>query len=316
MNKSFALAIHGGSGTILRRHMTAAMEKNYRQSLEAALLLGQTILARNGSAVDTVETVVRLLEDDPQFNAGKGAVFTADGVVELDASIMDGATLAAGAVAGVTNIKNPISAARAVMDKNQHVMLIGKGAELFAQKHRLELVDPVYFFTQERWDALMRLRQEDSDKTELDHSNAVPLDSKFGTVGAVALDSSGRLAAATSTGGMTNKKYGRVGDSPLIGAGTYANHLAAISCTGWGEYFIRLCAAKTVCDLMEYKEFTLKKAANEGVMKQLTKLGGDGGLIAVDYLGNIAMPFSTEGMYRGSVKKDGKPMVKIFRDEK
>lgn len=319
MKQKFSLVVHGGSGTILRRNMTKEADAQYRLSLKKALENGYEILDNGGAALDAVEVAVKALENDPLFNAGRGAVFTADGMVELDASIMDGTTLAAGSVAGVTNVKNPVTAARAVMEKSDHVMLIGSGAERFAQQYGLEMVDQQYYFTQERWDALIRLREEDPSKTELDHGSPIEAikkkESKFGTVGAVALDIHGNLAAATSTGGMTNKKFGRVGDSPLIGAGTYANHLAAISCTGWGEFFIRICAAKAVCDLMEYKNWDLEKAAGDVVMNQLTSLGGDGGLIAVDHHGNIAMPFSTEGMYRGYINNTGEAVVKIFKDE-
>ena len=319
------LVIHGGAGTILRQNMTPEKEQVYRASLEAALQTGYTILKNGGTSVDAVEAVVRVLEDNPLFNAGKGAVFTHEGKNELDAAIMNGKNLAAGSVASVTTIKHPVSAARAVMEKSEHVMLIGKGAEQFAQQQGLEIVDPSYFYTEERWKALQRVLQEDSSKTELDHS--VPKktslkqpenhDYKYGTVGAVALDRNGNLAAATSTGGMTNKKFGRVGDAPIIGAGTYANNATcAISCTGWGEFFIRLSVAKTVSDLMEYKNYSLQKAGDEMINKKVPELGGDGGLIAVDKNGNIAMPFNTEGMYRGYIKSDGKAVVKIYKDEK
>jgi beta-aspartyl-peptidase (threonine type) len=320
MKKKFALVIHGGAGTILKKDMTPEAERQYINSLEKALLNGYEILSNGGTALDAVEVTVKILEDDPLFNAGKGSVFTSDGKVELDAAIMDGSTLAAGAVAQVTNLKNPISAARVVMEKSEHVMLVGKGAEKFASQYGLEIVDPGYFFTEERWKALQRVREEDPSKMELDHGNPLEAvkkqkaDSKFGTVGAVAVDMQGHLAAATSTGGMTNKKYGRVGDSPVIGAGTYANEFCAISCTGWGEYFLRLCAAKTVCDLMEYKNLSLEEATEQVILKQLTQLGGDGGLIAVDKNANIATPFSTEGMYRGYINNEGKAVVKIYKD--
>jgi beta-aspartyl-peptidase (threonine type) len=266
-----------------------------------------------------VELAVKVLEDCPLYNAGRGSVFTADGRNELDASIMYGKDLTAGAIAEVTNIRNPISAARAVMEKSEHILLVGRGAEEFARMYGLEIVEPGYFFTQERWDALQRVRETDPTSTELDHGSGKATlkkvkAEKFGTVGAVAVDLNGNLAAATSTGGMTNKKWGRVGDSPLIGAGTYANHQCAVSCTGWGEYFIRLCVAKTVADLMEYRDWSLKKACNEMIMKKLPGLGGDGGLVAVDKDGNVAMPFSTEGMYRGYIKSNGKTVVEIYRE--
>lgn len=318
------LVVHGGAGTILKNQMTPAMEKAYTDGLTEALRKGYAIMIKGGRSLDAVEAAVRVLEDNPLFNAGKGAVFTNEGRNELDASIMDGKTLAAGAVAGVTIIKNPISAARAVMEKSDHVMLTGAGADQFAAQNGLEIVDPSYFFTDARWKALQQAKKEDSLKMETDHSgrkssstinNQIHKDSKFGTVGAVALDQYGNLAAATSTGGMTNKRFGRVGDSPIIGAGTYANNTTcAISCTGWGEYYIRLVMAKTVSDMMEFGKMTLKNAAGEMVMKRLPALGGDGGLIAIDDTGNITMPFNTEGMYRGYVK-DGKITVKIYKDE-
>ena len=318
MKQKIALAVHGGAGTILKSTMTPQLEKAYKAAMEEALTKGYEILRSGGSSLDAVEIAVRVLEDCPLYNAGKGAVFTADGKNELDASIMYGKDLSAGAIAEVTNIKNPVSAARAVMEKSEHILLVGRGAEAFAEMYGLEIVDQNYYYTKERWEALQRVREEDPTKTELDHGSGKATlkkvkDEKFGTVGAVAVDVSGHLAAATSTGGMTNKKWGRVGDSSLIGAGTYANHLCAISCTGWGEYFIRLCVAKSVADLMEYKDYSLKKAANEIILKKLPDLGGDGGLIAVDRDGNVAMPFSTEGMYRGYIKSNGKPVTEIYK---
>jgi beta-aspartyl-peptidase (threonine type) len=320
MAKKIALAIHGGAGTIMQSQMTAEKEAAYKEVLHEALQRGYAVLKADGSSLDAVEIAVRLLEDSPLFNAGKGSVFTSGGGIELDASIMYGKDLSAGAVAGVSNIRNPIIAARAVMEKSGHVMLAGKGAEEFAQLYGIELADQDYFFTQERWNALVTLRDQDPTRTELDHgSGKIPAekrDEKFGTVGAVALDISGHLAAATSTGGMTNKKWGRVGDSPVIGAGTYANRICAVSCTGWGEYFLRLCVAKTVADLMEYKDFSLSRAANEMILKKLPELGGDGGLIAVDRLGNVALPFSTAGMYRGYVKNNGKMVVEIYKENR
>jgi len=317
MKKKIALAVHGGAGTIVKSTMTAALEEAYKAALKEALVKGHAILKDGGSALDAVEMAVRVLEDCPLYNAGKGAVFTADGRNELDASIMNGKDLAAGAIAEVTNIKNPISAARAVMEKSGHIFLVGRGAEEFAKLYGLETVEPAYFFTEERWKALQRVREEDPAKTELDHGSGKATlkklkEEKFGTVGAVALDAGGNMAAATSTGGMTNKKWGRVGDSSIIGAGTYANDLCAISCTGWGEYYIRLCLAKSVADLMEYKGYSLSKATNEMILKKLPQLGGDGGLIAVDKAGNIATPFSTEGMYRGYIKTSGKMEIKIY----
>ncbi len=321
--KKYVLVIHGGAGTILKSQMTDEREKAYTDALNQALDKGSAVLANGGSALDAVEAAVRLMEDNPLFNAGKGAVFTNEGKNELDASIMNGKTLEAGAVAGVTVIKNPITAARAVMEKSPHVMMVGKGAEKFATEQRLEIVDPSYFHTEGRWNGLLRVQKADSAKTEMDHSDTSAKgrlrqlenkDYKYGTVGAVALDQYGNLAAATSTGGMTNKKFGRVGDAPIIGAGTYANNkTVAISGTGWGEYFIRLVMAKSISDMMEFGKMKLKAAADEMVMKRLPALGGDGGLIAVDRDGNIAMPFCTEGMYRGVVKEGEKKVVEIYK---
>ena len=322
----FVLVVHGGAGTILRSQMSAVKEKAYTKSLEEALNKGAAILQKGGSALDAVEASVRILEDNPLFNAGKGAVFTNDGKNELDASIMDGKTLAAGAVAGVKTIKNPISAARAVMEKSPHVMMAGNGAEQFAIEQGLEIVDPSYFYTEDRWKSLQQAIREDSatkfkkDSTEKGQSfgeyqhTGPGVTEKYGTVGAVALDKNGNLAAATSTGGMTNKKFGRVGDSPIIGAGTYAsNKTVAISGTGWGEYFIRLVIAKTISDMMEFGKMKLEAAAAEMIIKRLPAMGGDGGLIAVDKDGNKAMPFCTEGMYRGYIKESGKPVVRIYK---
>ncbi len=327
---AYVLVIHGGAGTILKSQMTAEREQAYLAGLNAALDKGNEILARGGSALEAVEKAVQVLEDNPLFNAGKGAVFTHEGRNELDAAIMDGHTLAAGAVAGVTVIRNPISAARAVMEKSAHVMMAGKGAEQFAAEQGLEIVEPSYFFTQDRWRGLQRALQLDSAKKEERDTLlrtsayhdlfATPggVAGKYGTVGAVALDRQGNLAAATSTGGMTNKKYGRIGDAPVIGAGTYAdNKTAAISCTGWGEFYIRLVMAKTVCDMMEFGKLSLKQAADQMIMKKLPALGGDGGMIAVDRNGNIAMPFCSEGMYRGFIRQDGQKtsrQVSIYKE--
>lgn len=320
----FVLVIHGGAGTILKSQMTPEKEKAYTAALQEALQKGYAILEKGGAALDAVEASVRILEDNPLFNAGKGAVFTNEGKNELDAAIMDGKSLAAGAVAGLTIVKNPISAARAVMEKSPHVMMIGPGAEKFARQEGLEIVDPSYFHTDDRWKGLQRARAADSAKMKPATGDSIKRqalrqtenrDDKYGTVGAVALDRYGNLAAATSTGGMSNKKFGRVGDVPIIGAGTYANnHTVAISCTGWGEYFIRLVMAKTISDMMEFGTYSLKNAADEMVMKKLPALGGDGGLIAVDRNGNIAMPFCTAGMYRGYITSSGKSEVKIFKE--
>lgn len=325
---AITLVIHGGAGTILKSQMTPEKEAAYRAVLAQALQAGYAILKKGGRSLDAIEAAIKIMEDSPLFNAGKGAVFTHEGRNEMDAAIMDGQHLAAGAVAGVTTIKNPILAARAVMEKSQHVMLIGKGAEQFAREVGLAIVDPSYFFTQERWEALQRVKAADSIRSLQKHNDTLGRkkktsrlgienkDHKFGTVGAVALDQYGNLAAGTSTGGMTNKKFGRVGDAPIIGAGTYANNkTVAISCTGWGEFFIRCVVAKSVSDLMEYKGLSVQDASQELVMKQVPALGGDGGLIAVDKDGNIAMPFSTEGMYRGYVKQNGRIEVFIYKDE-
>ena len=316
----YVLVIHGGAGTILKSQMTPAKEKLYKQALQNALNTGSAILKNGGNAVDAVEAVIKILEDDSLFNAGKGAVFTNEGKNEMDASIMDGKTLKAGAVAGVTNIKNPITAARAVMDKSEHVLMAGKGAELFAAANGCIIVDPSYFFTTQRWNDLLDAKKEDSLKTLHKDSTTGLLrqpenhDYKYGTVGAVALDMHGNLAAATSTGGMTDKRYGRIGDSPIIGAGTYANNATcAISCTGWGEYFIRLVMAKSVSDRMEFAHESLKNAADEMIMKKLPAAGGDGGLIAVDKDGNFTMSFDTDGMYRGYIKSDGETAVEIYK---
>ena len=309
----YVLAIHGGAGTLNKSQYTPALEAKYKSGLDSALLVGNAILEKGGTALDAVEATVKVLENNPLFNAGKGAVFTNEGVNELDAAIMDGKTLAAGSIAGVRTIKNPITAARAVMEKSEHVLLSGRGAETFAAAQGIEIVDPSYFYTPERWKGLQRAKQRDSldqlkkagqvaYKTDIEEQRRKD---KYGTVGAVALDTHGNLAAATSTGGMTNKKWGRIGDAPIIGSGTYANNnTVAISCTGWGEYFLRLVMAKSISDRMEFGGQSLALASETLVMKELPALGGDGGLIAVDKNGNIALPFCTEGMYRGFIKKE------------
>ncbi|SER40404.1 isoaspartyl peptidase/L-asparaginase family protein [Pedobacter rhizosphaerae] len=318
--KKYVMVIHGGAGTILKKNMTPEKEAAYIAVLTQALKAGYTQIKAGKSSLDAVEATIHVLENDPHFNAGKGAVFTHDGRNELDAAIMEGKTLKAGAVAGVTTIKNPISAARAVMEKSEHVMMIGTGAEQFAKEAGLEIVDPKYFWTQERWDGLQKAIKADSAKAVLDHGSKKSEllgiknhDYKFGTVGCVALDQAGNLVAGTSTGGMTNKKYGRVGDAPIIGAGTYCNNeTAGISCTGWGEFYIRNVVAKTISDLMEYKGLSVVEASKIALDK-VGKMGGDGGLIALDKKGNIAMPFNTEGMYRGAVTTDGKIEVLIYK---
>jgi beta-aspartyl-peptidase (threonine type) len=303
------MVIHGGAGTITRERMTPVKERELTGKLTEALESGMKILRDGGSALDAVETSIRILEDSPLFNAGKGAVFTGDGKNELDASIMDGRTLSAGAVASVTTIKNPISAARAVMEKSKHVLLVGKGAERFAAEQGLEIVDPKYFFDQERWDELQKVKQEKGASMRVPAGTPLGL----GTVGALALDAEGNLAAGTSTGGLTNKMHGRVGDSPIIGAGTYANNrTCAVSGTGQGEYFIRLSIARDVSSLIEYKGWGVEKAANKVIQEKLTALGGTGGIIALDNNGKIAMSFNTAGMYRGWMKEDGVAHVEMF----
>lgn len=313
------LVIHGGAGTLLRGNMGPEQEAAYQGALVFALHTGYDILKKGGTSLDAVEAAVRAMEDNPLFNAGKGAVFTNEGRNELDAAIMDGKSLGAGAVASVTTIRNPITAARKVMENSPHVMMIGAGAEKFAQQQGLEMVPNTYFYTEDRWQGLLRAKRADSIKAATEKKSSGSRqqenrDEKYGTVGAVALDSYGNLAAATSTGGMTNKKFGRVGDAPIIGAGTYANNnTCAVSCTGWGEYFIRLSVAKSVSDLMEYKNLSVEDAANEMIMNKVPALGGDGGLIALDRQGNFTMPFNTSGMYRGYIRADGRAVVSIFK---
>jgi len=304
-NPRVMLVMHGGAGTITRQSMTPDREKQYREAMEQALRTGQTILMKGGSSIDAVEASIRVLEDSPLFNAGKGAVFTHEGRNELDASIMDGKTKKAGAVAGVTIIKNPISAARAVMEKSPHVMMAGHGAELFATQVGLEIVDPSYFWTERRWKELQQELMNEGSATEKHH----------GTVGAVALDQNGNLAAGTSTGGTSNKRFGRIGDSPIIGAGTYAeNESVAVSCTGTGEYFIRWTVAHDIAALYKYRGMTAEQAGNEVINHKLKDANGDGGAIILDGKGNFSMPFNTEGMYRGWIGADGVPHVLIYRD--
>ncbi|MEW6411127.1 MAG: isoaspartyl peptidase/L-asparaginase [Candidatus Zixiibacteriota bacterium] len=314
MASKFGLVIHGGAGTILKAKMTPEKEAEYLAGLGESLKTGYTILERGGRAVDATQAAVKVMEDSPLFNAGKGAVFTHEGKNEQDASIMDGRTLNSGAVAGVRHIKNPIELARLVMDKSEHILLGADGAEAFAKLHGVEFADDDYFYTEHRWQQLKAAKYKEklsqSDYSQLDHS-----DDKHGTVGAVALDKSGDLAAATSSGGMTNKKFGRLGDSPIVGAGTYANNrTCAVSGTGHGEYFITAVVSYTVSVLMELKGMSLEEAANMVIHKNLTELGGTGGIIAIDKDGNIAMPFNTEGMYRGYLLEGGEAVLKIFKD--
>jgi len=324
-NPRLGFVIHGGAGVIKRGSLTPEKEKAYRDKLDEVLLAGYKALQSGKSSLDAVELAIRIMEDSPLFNAGKGAVFTNDGKNELDASIMYGKTLGAGAVAGLHHVKNPITLARAVMEKSPHVMMVGDGAEKFAKEQGIELVDEKYFFTQDRWDSLQRILKEEKEKAtkpkeekkvgEIDrNSYAEEPYNKFGTVGVVALDKDGNLAAGTSTGGMTNKKFGRVGDAPIIGAGTYANQTCAVSATGWGEFFIRLSVAKDICSLFEYRTQPIQQAADQVIKTKLQKLGGDGGVIAMDMFGNIGISFNSEGMYRGYINSEGKPVVDIYKD--
>ncbi len=316
------IAIHGGAGTITRSDMSADKEVAYQQALNDILAAGQRILVDGGSALDAVTEAVRLLEECPLFNAGKGAVLTSAGTYELDASIMDGATLAAGAVTCVKRLRNPILAARVVMEHSEHVLFTSEGAEAFAQAQGLEFVEPKYYYTEARYAQWQRARQKDGMAMFLDHDAAslmakenapIDPDNKFGTVGAVACDAQGRLAAATSTGGVTNKKVGRVGDTPIVGAGCFANNVAAVSCTGTGEMFIRAVAAYDVAAQMEYAGKSLAEATDDVVMRKLVAIQGRGGLIAVDAQGNVALPFNTEGMYRGFARGAEAPVVSIYR---
>ena len=309
------LVVHGGAGTIDPAKLTPELEKQYHAGLKRALDAGYRILNSGGTSLDAVEAAVAVMEDDPLFNAGRGAVFTSDGHNEMDASIMDGSNRKAGAVASVRGIKNPIKAARRVMEKTSHVMLVGDGAVQFARDQGLEFADSAYFATPKRWEELQRTKEEEKKKGEygsLDFPHT-----HLGTVGAVAIDKQGNLAAATSTGGLTNKRWGRVGDSPIIGAGTYAdNETCAVSCTGRGEIFIRASAAHEVSVLMKYRDMKVGPAAKHVIQDEVTKLGGEGtgGLIAMDRSGNFAMEFNTRGMYRGFVGDDGIPHTFLYKD--
>jgi beta-aspartyl-peptidase (threonine type) len=298
--QEWAIVIHGGAGALEKDSMDPELDRLYRSAMAEALQTGRRILQEGGTALDAVEMTIRVMEDNPLFNAGKGAVFTHEGRNEMDASVMDGSNLGAGAVAAVTDIRNPISAARAVMTRSSHVMLSGAGASEFAREQGLEIVPPEYFFTQRRWDDLQELLKKE----------------KNGTVGCCALDTKGNLAAGTSTGGMSNKRYNRIGDTPIIGAGVYANNATcAISATGHGEYFIRWTVAHDISALMEYKGLTLKEASELVVNDKLVKAGGSGGVIGVDSQGNIAMPFNSKGMFRGFATADGEEGVYIYKDE-
>jgi len=309
----FGLVIHGGAGSMERENYSTEQITAYETKLNEALEKGYLVLKNGGTSIDAVEQTIIVLENSPLFNAGKGAVFTANGLNELDAAIMDGSNLNAGTVAGITTVKNPIKLARAVMENSKHVMMVGKGAEVFAKKQNLEIVEPEYFYTEDRWNILKKIKEREAKKDE-SYLNKYS-DYKFGTVGCVALDKNGNFAAGTSTGGMTNKKFGRVGDVPIIGAGTYANNnTCALSATGHGEFFIRNVVTHDISALMEYKNLSLNQAANEVVMNKLVKQKGSGGIIGIDKNGNISMTFNTKGMFRGFKTSNGKSSIKIFKD--
>lgn len=318
MNSNFSIAIHGGAGNMAKKNLTPEKEAEYKAKLKEALDKGRAMLAEGAEAVDVVEAVIKILEDSPLFNAGKGSVFAHDGTNQMDAAIMDGKSLDAGTLANVRTIKNPISAAKMIMRKSKFVFLSGKGAEKFAKENNVEIVDTSYFFYQPRWDEYIKIR--DSKNVKLDHDNSSgmlePFNSsidKYGTVGCVVMDRYGNLAAGTSTGGIVNKDYNRIGDSPIIGAGTYANNkTCAISCTGHGEDFIKIVAAHDVATLMEYKRLKLKTAVAR-VIKKLTDIKGRGGLIAIDHKGNIVMDMNTEGMFRASANEDGVIDLAIYK---
>ena len=316
----FAIIIHGGAGTILKKNMSDDKETAYVAKLEEAIKTGHTILKNGGTSQEAVMKMIQVMENSPLFNAGKGAVFTHEETNELDASFMDGKTLNAGAVAGVTNVKSPIELAIKVMTDSDHVMLSGKGASIFAKEKGLEIVDPSYFYTENRYKSLQRIKNR--AKTQIDHDDkkaafydADIKNSKFGTVGCVALDKYGNIAAGTSTGGMTNKRWGRIGDAPIIGSGTYANNLTCgVSSTGWGEYFIRSQVAYDISAQMEYQQKTLKEATTDVIQNKLTKLGGTGGVVALDKNGNMSFEFNTAGMYRASMNDKGELVVKIYKE--
>lgn len=316
----FAIIIHGGAGTILKENMTPEKETAYKAKLEEAIKTGYEILKNGGSSGDAVVKTIQVMEESPLFNAGKGAVFTHEETNELDASFMDGKTLNAGAVAGVKDIKSPIEAARMVMTNSDHVMLSGSGASQFAKEQGLEIVNPSYFYTENRFQSLQRIK--DKEKTTLDHDDKEALfydadikNSKFGTVGCVALDKEGNISAGTSTGGMTNKRWGRIGDSPIIGSGTYANNkTCGVSSTGWGEYFIRSQVAYDISAQMEYQQKSLKEATKDVIQNKLTKLGGTGGVVALDKNSNMSFEFNTAGMYRASMNDKGDLIIKIYND--
>ncbi|WP_460220224.1 isoaspartyl peptidase/L-asparaginase family protein [Psychroserpens sp. MEBiC05023] len=316
---NFAIIIHGGAGTILKKNMTPEKETAFKTTLEKAIRTGYNILKDGGTSLDAVQKTINIMEDSPLFNAGKGAVFTNTESNELDASIMDGKTLNAGASAGTTTVRNPINLARVIMDESPHVMMAGVGADTYAKEQGLVIVDPSYFYTEHRSKALKRAME--AERIELDHDDKQAFydpeikNFKFGTVGCAALDKYGNLAAGTSTGGMTNKRYGRVGDAPIIGAGTYANNNScAVSSTGWGEYFIRSMVAYDISALMQYKGLSLKEAAREVIHTKVQNLGGDGGIVAVDKDGNMVAEFNTAGMYRASMNDKGDIEIGIYKN--
>lgn len=324
----WAIVLHGGAGVIERSSMTPEADAEYRSGLKRAITTAGAVLDKGGSAVDAVEAAIRVLEDDPLFNAGRGAVFAADGTIQMDAAIMDGATMRAGAVADVQHTRNPISLARAVMEKSPYVMLIGSGADAFAAHLGLQQAPQSYFFTERRWDSLIKQLQKENLPIPARPPGAPPAPSKplaffetpethkYGTVGMVALDRNGNIAAGTSTGGIQAKRWNRVGDSPLIGAGTYAsNQSCAVSATGTGEYFIRLTVARTICALVQYKGMGLQAAADEVVQRQLSAMHGDGGVIALTPDGQLAWSFNTPGMFRAKLRQGGTPQIGVYRDE-
>jgi beta-aspartyl-peptidase (threonine type) len=316
----FAIIIHGGAGTILKKNLSDEKEKAYKVKLEQAIRTGYTILKDGGTSQEAVVKTIQVMEESPLFNAGKGAVFTHEETNELDASFMDGKTLNAGAVAGVMNVKSPIELAVKIMTDSDHVMLSGKGASLFAKEKGLEIVDPAYFYTERRFNSLQNIKDKEKTAVAPDDKKAAFYDadiknSKFGTVGCVALDKDGNIAAGTSTGGMTNKRWGRIGDAPIIGSGTYANNkTCGVSSTGWGEYFIRSQVAYDISAQMEYQQKSLKEATADVIQNKLTKLGGTGGVVALDKNGNMSFEFNTAGMYRAFMDDQGKLTVKIYKE--
>ena len=317
VQQEFAIVIHGGAGTILKENMTDSLELAYKEALTEAIKIGYEILENGGTSLEAVQRTINSMENSPLFNSAKGAVFNHEGINELDASIMDGETLNAGAIAGVTNVKNPINLAYEVMTNSEHVLLSGKGAELFAKEHNIELVDPSYFFTQNRFDALQRTlaKEKSSSSNKTAFYDPFIKDDKYGTVGCVALDKNGNIAAGTSTGGMNNKRYNRIGDSPIIGSGTYANNATCgVSSTGWGEYFIRGQVAYDVSAQIEYAGKDLESAAKNVIQDKLTNLGGTGGIVALDKFGNPSMEFNTEGMYRAYMNDKGQLTLGIYKE--